>query len=120
MTFCHDPVLSEGASLGASAISALSIQAFFPHIMTVELTPRCRLQVLELRGRAFQEYGQAAVVQSIVDRLPDIAREIASPLAKTEKVGTQNSFEEIYCTGIECFICVCLCVFVCVCVCVTI
>ena len=44
-------------------------------------------QVLELRGRAFQEYGQAAVVQSIVDRLPDIAREVASPLAKTEKVG---------------------------------
>lgn len=43
-------------------------------------------QVLELRGDSFQHFGNAAVVQSIVDRLPEIAREIASPLAKTEKV----------------------------------
>ncbi|CAN0437577.1 unnamed protein product, partial [Ectocarpus sp. 13 AM-2016] len=41
---------------------------------------------LELRGDAFQHFGNAAVVQSIVDKLPDIAREIAAPLAKTDKV----------------------------------
>lgn len=44
------------------------------------------LQVLELRGDAFQHFGNAAVVQSIVDKLPEIAKEIAAPLAKTEKV----------------------------------
>ncbi|CAB1105969.1 unnamed protein product [Ectocarpus sp. CCAP 1310/34] len=43
-------------------------------------------QVLELRGDAFQHFGNAAVVQSIVDKLPDIAREIAAPLAKTDKM----------------------------------
>lgn len=43
-------------------------------------------QVLELRGDAFQHFGNAAVVQSIVDKLPDIAKEIAAPLAKTDKV----------------------------------
>ncbi|CAN0420162.1 unnamed protein product, partial [Ectocarpus sp. 13 AM-2016] len=39
-----------------------------------------------LRGDSFQHFGNAAIVQSIVDRLPDIAREIAAPLAKTDKV----------------------------------
>lgn len=43
-------------------------------------------KVLALRGDSFQHFGKAAVVQSIVDRLPEIAREVASPLAKTEKV----------------------------------
>lgn len=43
-------------------------------------------QVLELRGDSFQHFGNAAIVQSIVDKLPEIAREIAAPLAKTEKV----------------------------------
>lgn len=39
-----------------------------------------------MRGDSFQHFGNAAIVQSIVDKLPDIAREIAAPLAKTEKV----------------------------------
>ncbi|CAM9132627.1 unnamed protein product [Ectocarpus sp. 12 AP-2014] len=43
-------------------------------------------KVLELRGDSFQHFGNAAIVQSIVDRLPDIAREIAAPLAKTDKM----------------------------------
>ncbi|CAN0067428.1 unnamed protein product, partial [Laminaria digitata] len=43
-------------------------------------------KVLKLRGESFQSFGNAAAVQSIVDRLPEIAREIAAPLAKTEKV----------------------------------
>lgn len=45
-------------------------------------------QVLEMRGDSFQHFGNAAIVQSIVDKLPEIAGEIAAPLAKTEKVYT--------------------------------
>lgn len=43
-------------------------------------------KVLELRGDSFQHFGNAAVVQSIVDRLPEIAKQVAAPLAKTEKM----------------------------------
>ena len=39
-----------------------------------------------MRGDAFAHFGNAAVVQSIVDKLPDIAREVAAPLSRTEKV----------------------------------
>lgn len=45
-------------------------------------------QVLELRGDSFEHFGNAAIVQSIVDRLPEIAKEIAKPLSKTDKVRT--------------------------------
>lgn len=39
-----------------------------------------------MRGDAFAHFGNAAVVQSIVDKLPEIAREVAAPLSRTEKV----------------------------------
>jgi flotillin len=42
--------------------------------------------VLREKAVAFSEYGQAAVVQSIVDRLPEIVESIARPLGKTEKM----------------------------------
>ncbi|CAM9291103.1 unnamed protein product, partial [Hapterophycus canaliculatus] len=43
-------------------------------------------KVVELRGDAFQHFGNAAIVQSIVDKLPELAKEIAAPLAKTDKM----------------------------------
>lgn len=55
-------------------------------LLLLQTLQTCSRQVLELRGDSFQHFGNAAIVQSIVDRLPDIAREIAAPLAKTDKV----------------------------------
>ena len=48
----------------------------------------CRFpcQVLEMRGDAFAHFGNAAVVQTIVEKLPDIAREVAAPPSRTKKV----------------------------------
>lgn len=56
----------------------------FCRALSAMLPPPC--QVLEMRGDSFQHFGNAAIVQSIVDKLPDIAKEIAAPLSKTEKV----------------------------------
>lgn len=62
----------------------ITIPPTFCRALSAVLLPPC--QVLELRGDSFQHFGNAAIVQSIVDKLPEIAREIAAPLAKTEKV----------------------------------
>ncbi|CAM9317947.1 unnamed protein product [Ascophyllum nodosum] len=43
-------------------------------------------KVLEMRGDAFAHFGNAAVVQSIVEKLPDIAREVAAPPSRTKKM----------------------------------
>jgi flotillin len=38
------------------------------------------------KAEAFKMYNDAAVTQMIIDKLPEIAQAIASPLAKTEKI----------------------------------
>jgi flotillin len=38
------------------------------------------------KAEAFKMYNDAAVTQMIIEKLPEIARAIASPLAKTEKI----------------------------------
>ena len=38
------------------------------------------------KAEAFKMYNDAAVTQMIIDKLPDIARSVAGPLAKTEKI----------------------------------
>jgi flotillin len=42
--------------------------------------------VMQQKANAFKEYGEAAIVQSIVDRLPEIVKNIAEPLKQTEKM----------------------------------
>lgn len=41
---------------------------------------------LQKRATAFKEYGEAAIVQSIVDRLPEIVAAMTKPLENTEKM----------------------------------
>ncbi|MCB2156980.1 flotillin family protein [bacterium] len=38
------------------------------------------------KAEAWKQYNQAAIAQLVIDRLPEIAREIASPLSKTDKI----------------------------------
>lgn len=38
------------------------------------------------KAEAFKMYNDAAVTQMIIEKLPEIAQAIASPLAKTEKI----------------------------------
>ena len=42
--------------------------------------------VLRQKAEAFKQYGEAAIVQSIVERMPEIAEAVAAPLAQTEKM----------------------------------
>ena len=42
--------------------------------------------VMKEKAEAFKLYNDAAMAQMIIDRMPEIAQAIASPLAKTEKI----------------------------------
>lgn len=42
--------------------------------------------VLRKKADAYKEYGEAAIVQTIVDQLPSIAQAVSAPLAKTQKM----------------------------------
>lgn len=43
-------------------------------------------EAMHKKAEAFKQYGEAAVTQLIVERLPEIAEAISIPLAKTEKI----------------------------------
>jgi flotillin len=41
---------------------------------------------MEKKAAAWQQYNQAAVIQMVVEKMPEIASAIAAPLAKTDKI----------------------------------
>lgn len=47
---------------------------------------RAEAETMEKKAQAYQKYNEAAVTQMIIEKLPEIANAIASPLAKTEKI----------------------------------
>ena len=52
----------------------------------IELKGRAEAEALQRKAEAMQLYGQAAMLEMVVDKLPDVARAIGEPLSKTEKI----------------------------------
>ena len=50
------------------------------------LKGKAEAQALEMKANAMALYGQAAMLEMVVDKLPDVARAIGEPLAQTEKI----------------------------------
>jgi len=48
-------------------------------------------EAMEKKAEAWRNYNEAAVLQMFIEKLPDIARAIAEPLTKTEKIVIINS-----------------------------
>lgn len=43
-------------------------------------------QAMEKKAEAWQQYNQAAIIQQLIDSLPEVARAISEPLSKTERI----------------------------------
>lgn len=43
-------------------------------------------EAMRLKAQAWQEYNSAAILQLLIEKLPEMARAIAEPLSKTEKI----------------------------------
>jgi len=48
-------------------------------------------EAMSKRAQAFKEYNEAAIAQMIIERLPELAQSIASPLSKVDKIIMINS-----------------------------
>jgi len=48
-------------------------------------------QAMEKKAAAWRQYNEAAIVQMFVDKLPEIARAIAEPLTRTERIVIINN-----------------------------
>jgi flotillin len=43
-------------------------------------------EAMEKKAAAWQQYNQAAIIQQLIDSLPEVARAIAEPLARTDRI----------------------------------
>ncbi|MDD3334086.1 MAG: SPFH domain-containing protein [Eubacteriales bacterium] len=50
------------------------------------LKGKAEAEALELKATAMQKYGEAAMLEMVVDKLPEVARAIGEPLAQTDKI----------------------------------
>lgn len=59
----------------------------------IELKGRAEAEAMRQKAEAFKQYNEAAVVQMIIEQLPEIARAIAAPLSQTERIVVINAGE---------------------------
>ena len=52
----------------------------------IALKGQAEAEAIERKAMAMQKYGQAAMLEMVVDKLPDVARAIGEPLSQTEKI----------------------------------
>ena len=50
------------------------------------LKGKAEAQALELKAIAMEKYGQAAMLEMVIDKLPEVARAIGEPLSQTDKI----------------------------------
>ncbi len=48
-------------------------------------------EVMRIKADAWKQYGEAAMAQMFIEKLPEIARAVSEPLSKTEKIVIVNS-----------------------------
>ena len=52
----------------------------------IRMKGEAEAEAMRLKAEAMQLYGQAAMMQMVTDKLPDIARAVSEPLSKTDKI----------------------------------
>ena len=52
----------------------------------IRMKGEAEAEAMRLKAEAMQLYGQAAMMQMVTEKLPDIARAVSEPLSKTEKI----------------------------------
>ena len=52
----------------------------------IEMKGRAEAEAIRRKAEAMQLYGQAAMLEMVVDKLPEVARAIGEPLGQTEKI----------------------------------
>ncbi len=52
----------------------------------IRMKGEAEAEAMRLKAEAMQLYGQAAMMEMVADKLPDIAKAVSEPLSKTEKI----------------------------------
>merc|ERR1712070_559707 len=76
-----DVELQQAVNVARREAEALKLQADI-----IKMKGDAANEILQQRAEIYKEFGHDAIVQNVVEMLPGLAREIAQPLGKTEKM----------------------------------
>ena len=52
----------------------------------IRMRGEAEAEAIQRKAEAMRQYGQAAMLEMVIDKLPDIARSVSEPLSKTDKI----------------------------------
>jgi len=65
----------------------------------IEAVGRAEAESMRMKASAYKQYGDAAIMSLVLDALPQIAAEVAAPLAKTDEIvllgGSDSTTSEV-------------------------
>lgn len=77
---------AEAAKYQQEAAADAALYAAQKEAEAIRMKGEAEAEALRLKAEAMQLYGQAAMMEMITDKLPEIARAVSEPLSKTEKI----------------------------------
>lgn len=77
---------AEAEKAARMAEADASLYAAQKEAEAIELRGRAEAEAIERKALAMQKYGQAAMLEMVVNKLPDVARAIGEPLSQTDKI----------------------------------
>lgn len=77
---------AEAARIKRQAEADAELYAAQKEAEAIRMKGEAEAEALRLKAEAMQQYGQAAMMEMIVNKLPEMARAVADPLSKTEKI----------------------------------
>ena len=77
---------AEADRIEKQAIADAEFYAAQKEAEAIMLKGKAEAEAIELKALAMQKYGEAAMLEMVVEKLPEVAKAIGEPLAQTEKI----------------------------------
>ena len=77
---------AEAAKFARQAAADAELYAAQKEAEAIRMKGEAEAEALRMKAEAMKEYGQAAMMEMVVDKLPEMAKAVAEPLSKTDKI----------------------------------
>lgn len=77
---------AEAARFARQAAADAELYAAQKEAEAIRMKGEAEAEALRMKAEAMKEYGQAAMMEMVVDKLPEMAKAVAEPLSRTDKI----------------------------------
>ena len=77
---------AEAAKFAREAAADAELYAAQKEAEAIRMKGEAEAEALRMKAEAMKQYGQAAMMEMVVDKLPEMAKAVSEPLAKTDKI----------------------------------